>query len=279
MKKTTILFSVVLFATNLYAQQNYKMVQLNFKDPIEGFTINVNWQPLNYTGDGVTGAAIINMYNVKTKKTSIVTNNHFYVSKENLPFTYGKDKAGEDVITDYGTAPINLVNNNVNSLESDYEVTLVDKNKNNKLEAKELQSTYGKNSYFKFIDVNFDGQKDLLLVEDHNGQRGIHAYKTHILKDGECEQDMYNLGNDVPLNKLDEYSAIDAKNKTITLNYACGASCVYKEIYKIMGDKYNEKFELVADVISDDTTNKIYKTTYSYKKGIKKIVSKVEVKE
>jgi hypothetical protein len=276
--KQFLILSLLLISTNLIAQEKAKLVKVNFKESMNGYQITGYWQPLIVNEKEVTGAIIINLYNIKTKVISVVTNDYFTVSKEELNFKYKKNK-DEEIITDYGTNEIILDNKKLDKINEDEEIVINDKNKNGKAELGEIKFYNRKPEYIKFIDLNGDNEKDLLLVQEHQGQRYITSYKVHIIKNGEIEDDRNNDGKNEPYNKLDEWSRIDTKNKTISIFSSGGASYNYLEIYKLVKDvNYPYPIYKLSKYVVEEPDSKteiVYVTIYSVVNGVKKKIKKV----
>ena len=92
---------------------------------------------------------------------------------------------------------------------------------------------------FFFYDVTFDGKKELILVEDKEGQRHRDAYKAYEISsyDEELSPSLYQITHQEPFIDLDRGSTIDRKNKTITHNISGGAWDSYQVIYTLNTDE------------------------------------------
>lgn len=88
---------------------------------------------------------------------------------------------------------------------------------------------------FFFQDVNFDDTKELVFSLWGQGQRHTSMYKVYSVKD-DVEDALYQITNNEPFNKLDDFTKFDRRNKTITLYYDGGAFENTELIYKINDD-------------------------------------------
>jgi hypothetical protein len=92
---------------------------------------------------------------------------------------------------------------------------------------------------FSFLDVTFDGKKELILVEGQEGQRHRDAYKAYEINSYNKElcSSLYQITHQEPFIDLDSGSTIDRKNKTITHNISAGAMDSYQVIYTLNTDE------------------------------------------
>ena len=88
---------------------------------------------------------------------------------------------------------------------------------------------------FFFQDVNFDNTKELVFSLWGQGQRHTSMYKVYSVNDN-AEDILYQITDNEPFNKLDDFTKFDQKNKTITLFCDGGASNYTEFIYKLNND-------------------------------------------
>ena len=92
-----------------------------------------------------------------------------------------------------------------------------------------------KNVPFFFQDVNFDNTKELVFSLWGQGQRHTSMYKVYSVND-DAEDILYQMTNNEPFNKFDDFTKFDRRNKTITLYNDGGAFDNTELIYKINDD-------------------------------------------
>lgn len=92
-----------------------------------------------------------------------------------------------------------------------------------------------KNVPFFFQDVNFDNTKELVFSLWGQGQRHTSMYKVYSVNDN-AEDILYQMTNNEPFNKFDDFTKFDRRNKTITLYNDGGAFDNTELIYKINDD-------------------------------------------
>ena len=218
---------------------NRPRVYIKYKQPVNGYTVKVLWMPYTdengYTAE--TGNAILYFEN---------EDNHFYIQTKCYRDTavYSHTHLEDDDVLFWNYTP---------------------KKKG------EILSQY---SPFFFSDVNFDGEKELLINDYNGGSRGsnsyevykIHPYYADIIK----EAPFANLENDM--------TDFDSANKTITCHYSLSSFESTTHIYKQVKQEKIEwtepedsyKFELVRVDIhnqyTDSKEHKVYiKGGYKYK--------------
>ena len=208
---------------------NRPRVYIKYKQPVNGYTVKVLWMPYTdengYTAE--TGNAILYFEN---------EDNHFYIQTKCYRDTavYSHTHLEDDDVLFWTYTP---------------------KKKG------EILSQY---SPFFFSDVNFDGEKELLINDYNGGSRGsnsyevykIHPYYADIIK----EAPFANLENDM--------TDFDSANKTITCHYSLSSFESTTHIYKQVKQEKIEwtepedsyKFELVrVDIHNQYTDSKEHK--------------------
>lgn len=259
MKKKSLLLIVVIlaiFSGKIMAQSNSlkdKTVHISFSNSVEGYRVNAIWKPEKLRYNHVIGPAIIEFNNEEYGTSFSIANGHFSILKDLLPFTYEdyeiKAINRKDIVLSY---PQNLQFN-----KDDFGTTQVP---------------------FFFMDVDFDGKKELLISEVDNGQRGVATFKVYKLDMGE-PNDLYGIAESVPLTLLDEMSEMDRNKKNITIHYSSGACGSWEEVYQLKESIsiYEEKGFVLVLIIEDQWDEKdenCYRYVYSVSENKKTLISK-----
>jgi hypothetical protein len=240
-KQTHLLLSIMMaslitFCTNKLTQyDSSEIVKIEYSEPVEGFKVKIIWVPSEIINGFAKGPAILELFNIKDSIFSKLTSNSLAIKIDRLPFEYNSDST------------------EIKSVKPNVKITY----------AKDLNLSnewFGTSEEpFFFQDVNFDNNKDLILVEFGTGQRGVNNYRV----DGMSNSDLLKE----PFLSLDDYSKIDYKNRTITLVGSNGACDRTTEIYKQKKYEVNEygiKFSYYE--IEQDTLIELKDCkTYTYK--------------
>lgn len=116
---------------------------------------------------------------------------------------------------------------------------------------------------FFFIDVNFDGKKDLVLNYRNQGQRHTNMYRAY-LRDGDYfDTDLlYRQTEKMPFREFDDLTEFDSTTKQIILHSHGGAFSWTKEYYEKNKNQYaRDEFDLVKIQTRQD--RKIYEYGYA----------------
>ncbi|MBF0197476.1 MAG: hypothetical protein HQL32_07185, partial [Planctomycetes bacterium] len=191
-------------AQGSFKEKLEQTVVFTYNKPIEDYWITVFWRPHEKVMGYLLGPAIMEFKHKDRCKSFSVTNNNFGVPISSEWFGTVTLDGGYYMGTSQLYATL------------DYEEpTIVDR----------MPST----SFF-FLDLNFDGDKELVLTEFVYGQRWRNSYKVYEV-DGVGRKNSTFLMSE-PFDFLDSNSIIDIKNRTITNNLSSGADLSGKLHYK-----------------------------------------------
>ena len=89
----------------------------------------------------------------------------------------------------------------------------------------------GNQSPFFFLDVDFDGEDELLVcLWEEMGYRGYHAYQAYETNVGGGTHQLSPI-QDEPFNELNDYTEFDPINKTICIPQGVGLKMEGKKVY------------------------------------------------
>ena len=109
---------------------------------------------------------------------------------------------------------------------------------------------------FTFSDVNFDGTKELLIVEKRGGQRFYDDYQVHLIQEIEGSNyfNVLDLTNTLPYSKFDETTEFNTDDKTVWMYYSRGACSSSYELYQRVFSDYplgDYQFKLMKKIDYD----------------------------
>ena len=211
-------------------KQNQVCVKLVYDKPIEGYEVTADWQPFEVK-DCETGYITINFRNVSTGKEFQYVNREKFSSYHTDLITSAEDfdgyKDGAVYHIEYVTKP-NLFENS----PIDYYLP------------------------FQFFDVDFDGEKELLINDYYQGQQGNY-YDVFEITDAGLQAKSYP-----PFNGVDNMMKFDSQNKIITFYthdgsyYSC--SLYYQKVATstkqtiVIPNNFDERLKLkLADFAAD----------------------------
>lgn len=159
-------------------------VKLIYDEPIEGYVVTADWQPFKAM-DCETGLITINFRNISTGKEFQYVNNEKFSSYHTDLITFaegfGGYKNGDTYTIQYISKPSHFEESQI-----DYYLP------------------------FQFYDVDFDGEKELLISDYYQGQQGNY-YEVFEITDSGLEAKTYP-----PFNDIDNMTMFDSQNKIIT---------------------------------------------------------------
>jgi hypothetical protein len=224
----TILFIIIYIASSISGKKNNSVVMLYYDKPINGLNIRVFWKPNTIRNSYIIGPAIIKFTNIKYGTSSTVVNNNFGILQERLNGSLHTEKrqndSGEYNISGIDNKPICLTHQS--------------------FVPKHTQFSLGEapDEPFFFCDLDFDGRDEILVREMFIGQRFYSTFKAYKFSDNQdifvLEDDFLQITYDEPYIYLDETSAIDPLEKTLTIYVSGGAKDSEWKIYKYDGNNY-----------------------------------------
>ena len=159
-------------------------IKLIYDEPIEGYMVTADWQPFEAM-DCETGLITINFRNTSTGKEFQYINKEKFSSYHTDLITFADGfegyKNGDTYTIQYVTKP-----NPFEESQIDYYLP------------------------FQFYDVDFDGEKELLINDYYQGQQGNY-YDVFEITDSGLEAKTYP-----PFNDIDNMTMFDSQNKIIT---------------------------------------------------------------
>lgn len=253
MNRILIFWSCLIVLTSC-AKAKDNTVVIEYSNKINGYKVKSTWKPQIVRYNHVIGPAIIEFCDEQDILIFTVVNNNFSVLKRKLPFSYDKD-----------SLKIEDIRENLISLIY----------KEPKLNDEKRFGTTDEPFFFE--DIDFDNEKELLIAEVDNGQRGVATFKAY--KQGDRTQ---NQSNDItdrdPFLSLDEMTKIDYENRNIIL-YGSGGYCY--DHYRIYSKKSSYGFEFIGEIVEerDDSLNKCYELKYKIIGESRELLTKREMGE
>ncbi len=214
-------------------------IDITYGKEIEGYDITVQWNPNSKDRGITTGPAELTFS--KGTTTFKVTNNDFGLSSDALDMEYDD----EDKVIVSKTKSISLE-------YSDFEL------EDNKLGYPETP--------FIFLDLNFDGKKEILLCQPGKGQRGRTTFSV-------LDSDGTSI-NAKPYDLLDSESQIDAQNKTLSVFTSGGACAGVTDVYQSV----NGALQRTQTRKQNMKDGKCMESTYEVKDDKEKFISEKELK-
>ena len=244
--------SLVAINTSLKNQpkSDFNFITVTYANLVNGYKVKAAWLPTLVNSEfpgmygSVTGPAILQFSNAKDSVLFSVNTDHFTLSKDLFSITYvNKDSVD---IASLNTTKITLQNKVQAQMDRSNPLAFEDE--------------------FGFGDVDFDGEKEL-LVKSGFGQRGVSTYEVYDLDtDG-----IYFLSN-TPFNEIDGLTAFNYAAKTISLE-ASGGYC--NSGFTTYTKKGNEFIPTMSVTRDTDTAGNCIEYTYKITENIqllKKVV-------
>ena len=181
-----------------------------YKQAVAGYEVTAKWLPFDKMSE--TGAVVISFHNPKSGMDY-----HYFAEKyhsfDTDKISYAKDFKGHN----------------------DGDIYYFDYTSPDTIDAfKDINgnSPIGYYTPFQFLDIDFDGNDELLISDWHQGQAGNY-YEVYNMADNKLKKLDY-----IPLDRLTNVDYIDLKKKTIPLHLFSGAD---DEAYFYFSNKKHEK--------------------------------------
>ncbi|MDR2586084.1 MAG: hypothetical protein LBC84_07710 [Prevotellaceae bacterium] len=184
-----------------------------YNQSIEGYRIKV----ICSINELLTHDAVHAMMEFKNERTGAkfcILNAEFYTAKE----------------------PYNSICEKLRDNDSKYKGTTVYLDYDYSIEVNSDYLLSSRDILFGFLDVDFDGEKELLINRWWAGQRETNQYDIYKIKENTALQ-----LTTPPFDRIDDFCTIDPKDKTIRVHYTGGASIWSDEYYRRLP---SGKFEL-----------------------------------
>lgn len=245
--KLKFLFISLLFFSFSYCQENTnnRNITINYTNSINGYNVTVLWIPKIVKYKHVVGPAIVEFKNTSKNTSFSLAVNNFGILKNRLPFTY-LEKDYQTILSDIPEKSINLF----------YEIGYI-----------EDDVSFGTTDEpFFFQDVDFDNNKELIIVEIGIGQRDVSTFKVYNFSYGDINPERLNITYKEPYIYLDEMSEIDSLNKTITIYHSSGACSSSYDIYALnRSENSYENNEYILDTIIEQESDEDFCYELKYK--------------
>lgn len=231
--------------TEVEATPNIKLGNVLLNKKVNGYDVDISWEPNLKKGDNVIGPAVLEFK--KDNTTFKITNDHF-----GLP--------GKLIVADYDADNYTIDQLKTKKVNLDYQDYQLE---DNKLGESKMP--------FFFLDLDFDGKKELLLAKIGQGQRyrtTLEAYAVNV--------DGFNqISNNPPYKSLDAQTEVNYENKELSL-FLSGGACG-SEFYVYAPVSGSLQLTKVRKQEMDVEASKCYESTYEVLNGEEKFVSKREL--
>lgn len=229
-----------------------KFININYLNKVEGLNVSVAFVPkFSHVSGKVSGVAIMEFSNEDS--SFILINNHYAISNKLIEYTSGE----------YGI--INFFTQKDITLEYNHPKIA----NNFRLENIKVP--------FLFYDINFDGNKELMIPEYATGQRSVNEYKVYLLENGKLGEEL----KEKPYDELDGFSTINRINNEIEIYYSGGWCAGLYYSYKLHNNGKLKIYKIVeeqrAEPESDSDTFNCYKLIYKVNRGEKKLIETIKV--
>lgn len=223
---------------------NQGIVFIKYRTPVNNYNIDAVWHPI-VTSDYILDGPAILRFKKKGEECITILHESFFPS-ESFMSRIKQDtlKLKHSFIIDYEEGTRN----------------------------KDSHDVFKEHAPFFFADVNFDGEKDLVLNLRRKGQRFSNMYRVYLYEDYYCHYNndiLYRATEKLPFSRFDDLTRFDSDKKEIILYNHGGVSHWTEEYYRM--DEYNV-FQLYKIVEQDNDT--IYEYQYIKRKKSQKLITK-----
>jgi hypothetical protein len=202
-------------------------ITVKYTNVIHDMKVEAKWEPIDFYGGSFVGEAIIKFTNIKNGKSFSIYNSSFGIYKDkvddlNIVWPEMEDNGGvyaDKLKFDRGT------------IHLEYEEPEL------KYDSNVLKRFYDFDVPFFFHDIDFDGNKELIVVLRSAGQRFSDIFKVYALKDGNLVDKQEQITDIAPYIEIDGLSTIDMRNKTINIHSSSGACDNSCRLYKFYAPK------------------------------------------
>jgi TPR repeat protein len=213
------------------------IVSVEYTNIINGMRVGVVWKPVDSYSDSIVGEATIKFANVKGGASFSIVNPSFGLRRDTL-------EKLKPIWEEYEDGSFKL------KLDRD-SILLEYKSPEFEDEIDVLGQLYDFDIPFFFYDLDFDNNKELIIVLHGAGQRGMDIYKVYALKDGKLVDKQEQITDDEPYLELDGLSTISTRNKTINIHGSGGACNNFDKTYRFKpSGNRNEKGKYILEEYS-----------------------------
>lgn len=187
-----------LSSNEVLTESDTVKVNLTYNKPIDGFTVNVTCfvdTTSNYDSPNTLG-----------NRNAIVGRAYIHFKNDTVQFTVENPLFSDSTLMT-NTIPLK----NDIQISADYTPFAMPDNEN-----KDIFTHYNQSPFF-FYDIDFDGQKELIVTlwegMEYHAHNAYEVYKIRNIKAGEILQPLKTP----PFDRIDDYTLIDSVAKTISI--------------------------------------------------------------
>ncbi|MFT5907337.1 MAG: hypothetical protein ACI836_000482 [Saprospiraceae bacterium] len=223
------------------------IVQVSYNQKVNGYQVTVVWKPNLLKSGSAVGPAMLEFKNDSTAFT--LTNNHF-----SLPAA----------LLDFETEENNITGIKTNQIVIDYKKPAI---QNKTFEMIDVP--------FLFVDLDFDGEKEILLKKSGQGQRFGDAFDAYSLNAGALYSGFYQITNKEPYNQINHKTKLNKEKKELTL-YSDGGACgATEQTYTLVNGGLAEMKRMRMELVGNPP--RCFELTYSLENGMETLLSKRDI--
>jgi hypothetical protein len=198
------------------------IVNLEYTNTFNDMRVSVKWMPVDTYTDSFWGEGTIKFTNIKDGSNFYIVNPSLGIKKDEIEKLNPVWKEYED-----GYFRLSLDKKN---MRLDYKAPELE-------DEIDVLSLYDLDTPFFFYDLDFDNNKELIIVLHGAGQRGMDIFKVYALKDGKPVAKHDQITDEEPYLQLDGRSRINFADKTINIHGSSGACNSYDKTYRFLPSK------------------------------------------